>query len=141
MSISDRYSCQEHGQDKHEDCIACEVYGDIAELVERIAELEQQAKHWEDTCDAQHETCTNAQNDCSKLLKENASLKEQLAELQDTGYLSNLLAENASLKDQFAGDRKRYNAGMERAAEIVKPLQDLKGSFAYRAIRKEIDNG
>ena len=40
MSISDRYSCQEHGQDKHEDCIACEVYGDIAELVDRIAELE-----------------------------------------------------------------------------------------------------
>ena len=32
-----------------------------------------------------------------------------------------------------------YNAGMERAAEIVKPLQDLKGSFAYRAIRKEIE--
>jgi len=40
MSISDRYSCQEHGQDKHEDCIACEVYGDIAELVDRISELE-----------------------------------------------------------------------------------------------------
>ena len=40
--ISDRYSCQEHGKDKHEDCVACEVYGDIAELVERIAELSQQ---------------------------------------------------------------------------------------------------
>ena len=42
MILSDRYSCQEHGTDKHEDCIACEVYGDIAELVERIAELETQ---------------------------------------------------------------------------------------------------
>ena len=35
--------------------------------------------------------------------------------------------------------KEAYNAGMERAAEIVKPLQDLKGSFAYRAIRKEIE--
>ena len=40
MNLADRYSCQEHGQDKHEDCIACEVYGDIAELVDRISELE-----------------------------------------------------------------------------------------------------
>ena len=45
--------------------------------------------------------------------------------------------------DRLSQDRciaeQSYNAGMERAAEIVKPLQDLKGSFAYRAIRKEIE--
>ena len=45
MMLSDRYSCQEHGTDKHEDCIACEVYGDIAGLVDRIAELEDAIKY------------------------------------------------------------------------------------------------
>jgi hypothetical protein len=32
MMLSDRYSCQEHGKDVQEGCIACEVYSDIATL-------------------------------------------------------------------------------------------------------------
>ena len=54
--LSDRYSCHTHGKEVADDCVACEVYGDITKLCKRIAELHEQlaAAQSQEVCTQPH---------------------------------------------------------------------------------------
>ena len=141
MSISDRYSCQEHGQDKHEDCIACEVYGDIAELVERIAELEQQLAETD-------QVIVDRLLRMKELDKENASLKERIVELEQqllrskANYfdLRRMFERTSHTMGELEAERDAaYNAGMERAAEIAEGNPTAPGVWIAMDILEEIE--
>ena len=77
-NLADRYSCQEHGTDRHEDCIACEVYGDIDGLVKRIAELEHELAKY---LGAEANEYGQSQQRIAELEAEQDRLREALQEI------------------------------------------------------------
>ena len=76
MSISDRYSCQEHGKKIKQGCVACEVYKDIYELEAERDRLEAELEHENVIADVASGDAMEFKEECDRL-KEHIKLLEE----------------------------------------------------------------
>ena len=106
------------------------LYVVIKRLRERIAELEAERDNWEETAKRHYR---NEEYYRGLLIKCGETIGAESYISDDGSIQEDVLC--AKIPELVAG---LFNKGLERAAEIAKTLQDLKGSFAYRSIREEI---
>ena len=126
--LAHRYSCEEHGTDKHEDCIACEVYGDIAGLVERIAELEESDESMKEILRRNIATTEKAEAERDRALRRSEKYCLDLGEKETT--VTELRAEVELTKGISDG----FSVALMEAEAKLKAVEDAIIAFRREAV-------